>query len=205
MLRGAPTMLASPALAAWGVAHFLFATAFAWLVSFLCRATPALLTSLLAAAPFHLAAVQVAALFQDLAVLVQHQSEMLDSIEENVEVAGECGQACEQASASRREDKRAGPPLPFLLRASHRRTHTHTYTHTCAHPPTHPPTHTHTHPPIHTPNNSRQVCAERESGPSRCDGGAEEDTQVLLLPHDHLPHRRAVPRCRARVVFLWGC
>jgi len=31
---------------------------------------------------------EVAALFQDLAVLVQHQSEMLDSIEENVEVAG---------------------------------------------------------------------------------------------------------------------
>jgi t-SNARE complex subunit (syntaxin) len=30
----------------------------------------------------------VAALFQDLAVLVQHQSEMLDSIEENVETAG---------------------------------------------------------------------------------------------------------------------
>jgi hypothetical protein len=32
---------------------------------------------------------EVAALFQDLAVLVQHQSEMLDSIEENVETAGE--------------------------------------------------------------------------------------------------------------------
>lgn len=31
---------------------------------------------------------QVAAMFQDLAVLVQHQSEMLDSIEENVETAG---------------------------------------------------------------------------------------------------------------------
>lgn len=31
---------------------------------------------------------EVAALFQDLAVLVQHQSEMLDSIEENVETAG---------------------------------------------------------------------------------------------------------------------
>ena len=33
---------------------------------------------------------EVAALFQDLAVLVQHQSEMLDSIEENVETAGAC-------------------------------------------------------------------------------------------------------------------
>ena len=32
----------------------------------------------------------MAALFQDLAVLVQHQSEMLDSIEENVETAGAC-------------------------------------------------------------------------------------------------------------------
>jgi t-SNARE complex subunit (syntaxin) len=31
---------------------------------------------------------EVSALFQDLAVLVQHQSEMLDSIEENVETAG---------------------------------------------------------------------------------------------------------------------
>ena len=34
---------------------------------------------------------EVSALFQDLAVLVQHQSEMLDSIEENVETAGEGG------------------------------------------------------------------------------------------------------------------
>ena len=32
---------------------------------------------------------EVAALFQDLAVLVQHQSEMLDNIEDNIETAGE--------------------------------------------------------------------------------------------------------------------
>ena len=117
---------------------------------------------------------EVAALFQDLAVLVQHQSEMLDSIEENVEVAGACAlvrgvRACTRSVSVRLP----GPPTPAPPQCPSR------------------------------PALRRQVRQERQPGPARRDREPEEDAQVLLLPDGGCDHRRDLPRGRAgRRVWL---